>query len=302
MATFDDMALEGKITVYDKGFDQAVELVRRVHHALGRHLEPAAVQRRAVADRDRALRAVASARARADLGRRRRAARRARAGGAAAARSTRRVATGTARPSGARVSTYELKVRAFKAIRRAAGPRRPAGRAEDVLQPDPRPRGAAARRAGSVAARCAGIDFDLDEQVAWIERNVAHAMREFAPPEVATDDPAEYSLDNASYGRVGADILHGVVRGLKPRRIVELGSGHSTLIMAAAAERNRMRASRPSCGRSIRTRASRSRGSRARLSRGRHGRRMCRSRSSRRWATATCCSWTQRTRSSSAQT
>ncbi len=46
-------------------------------------------------------------------------------------------------------------------------------------------------------------------------------------------------IDNASYGRVGADLLHGVVRGLKPRRIVELGSGHSTLFMAAAAERNR---------------------------------------------------------------
>ena len=32
MATFDDMALEGKITVYDKGFDEQHELVRRVHH------------------------------------------------------------------------------------------------------------------------------------------------------------------------------------------------------------------------------------------------------------------------------
>ena len=56
-------------------------------------------------------------------------------------------------------------------------------------------------------------------------------MREFAPPASL--------IDNASYGRVGADLLHGVVRGLKPGRIVELGSGHSTLFMAAAAERNR---------------------------------------------------------------
>ena len=44
MATFDDMALEGKITVYDKGFDEQAELLRRVHHPLGRHLEPAAVR------------------------------------------------------------------------------------------------------------------------------------------------------------------------------------------------------------------------------------------------------------------
>ena len=56
MATFDDMALEGKITVYDKGFDQRVGFLRRVHHPVGRHLEPAAVERGAAADRVRALR------------------------------------------------------------------------------------------------------------------------------------------------------------------------------------------------------------------------------------------------------
>ena len=41
MATFDDMDLERKVTVYDKGFDQSADVVGRVHHALGRHLEPA---------------------------------------------------------------------------------------------------------------------------------------------------------------------------------------------------------------------------------------------------------------------
>ena len=38
MATFDDMDLERKVTVYDKGFDQTRRLLRRVHHPLGRHL------------------------------------------------------------------------------------------------------------------------------------------------------------------------------------------------------------------------------------------------------------------------
>jgi Methyltransferase domain len=85
----------------------------------------------------------------------------------------------------------------------------------------------------------AGLRFDLDEQLAWIESELAPAMREFSPPERATGRPGEYALDNDSYGRVGADLLHAVVRALKPRRIVELGSGQSTLVMAAAAERNR---------------------------------------------------------------
>ena len=44
-----------------QGLRRADELVRRVHHPLGRHLEPAALERRAAADRDRALRATRSA-------------------------------------------------------------------------------------------------------------------------------------------------------------------------------------------------------------------------------------------------
>jgi hypothetical protein len=84
-----------------------------------------------------------------------------------------------------------------------------------------------------------GIGFDLDAQLRWIEQELGDAMREFSAPEQPTGRRDEYHLANDSYGRIGADLLHGVVRGLRPRRIVELGSGQSTLIMAAAAERNR---------------------------------------------------------------
>ena len=56
MATFDDMELERKVTVYDKGFDEDTQLLRRVHHPLGRHPQPADRQPRAAADRVRALR------------------------------------------------------------------------------------------------------------------------------------------------------------------------------------------------------------------------------------------------------
>jgi hypothetical protein len=128
------------------------------------------------------------------------------------------------------IDTRALKVRAFKVIRASAGrvglqvvPKTYYSPIPDLdaLSPDVFDRRSELR----------GIHFDLDEQVAWIEQNLADAMREFSPSADA--------VDNASYGRVGADLLHGVVRGLKPRRIVELGSGHSTLIMAAAAERNR---------------------------------------------------------------
>lgn len=84
-----------------------------------------------------------------------------------------------------------------------------------------------------------GIEFDLDAQVAWLDSELADAMQEFAPPERPTGRRDEYTLANDSYGRVGADVLYAIVRALRPRRIVELGSGQSTLIMAAAVQRNR---------------------------------------------------------------
>lgn len=135
------------------------------------------------------------------------------------------------------MDTYEIKLRAFRAVR--------AGADRIGLQvvpksyyspiPDLRalPPGTWERR-----SPLRGIEWDLDAQLAWIERELAEAMREFAPPEHATGRPGEYTLANETYGRVGADLLHGVVRGLRPRRIVELGCGQSTLIMAAAAARN----------------------------------------------------------------
>ena len=65
MATFDDMDLERKVTVYDKGFDQHAVILGRVHHPLGRHLEPEHRQPRAAAARVRALRRLHARRARA---------------------------------------------------------------------------------------------------------------------------------------------------------------------------------------------------------------------------------------------
>ncbi len=137
------------------------------------------------------------------------------------------------------MNAYQIKVRALQALTAGAGriglqvvPKNYYSPIPDVkaLPPDVWDRRSA----------LAGIHFDLDEQLAWIERELVEAMREFSAPGRSTGREGEYWLDNASYGRVGADLLHGVVRALKPRRIVELGSGFSTLIMAAAAERNRV--------------------------------------------------------------
>jgi len=129
------------------------------------------------------------------------------------------------------VNAYALKVRAFRTVRAAADRVGLQVVPKNYYSPIPDLRTLPAH-IWDRRSELRGIEWDLDAQVAWIERELADAMREFAPP-------PGYSPDNPSYGRVGADLLHGVVRGLRPRRIVELGSGQSTLIMAAAVERNR---------------------------------------------------------------
>ena len=87
MATFDDMELERKLTVYDKGFDERLVLLWRVHRALGRHLVAAGVQRGAAEHRMPALRRARGGRRGTALGGRGRAARGAGAGGASAVAS-----------------------------------------------------------------------------------------------------------------------------------------------------------------------------------------------------------------------
>ena len=70
MATFDDMDDRAQGHGLRQGLRPGLRLLRRVHHALGRHLEPARAQRGAAADRVRALPRVRARRRRAALGRR----------------------------------------------------------------------------------------------------------------------------------------------------------------------------------------------------------------------------------------
>jgi predicted O-methyltransferase YrrM len=75
-----------------------------------------------------------------------------------------------------------------------------------------------------------GIAWDLDAQLAFLRAEIAPAMAAFVPPD-------GYDPDSA-YNAADAAVLYGMVRALRPARIVELGSGQSTLVMARAAREN----------------------------------------------------------------
>jgi Methyltransferase domain len=75
-----------------------------------------------------------------------------------------------------------------------------------------------------------GIELDLDRQLEFLEAELAGPLGEF--------DPSPELLTNQSYGPVDAGVLYAMVRALKPRQIVELGSGYTSLVIARACVRN----------------------------------------------------------------
>jgi predicted O-methyltransferase YrrM len=83
-----------------------------------------------------------------------------------------------------------------------------------------------------------GVQFDPDEQLAFVETNLSRYLGEFQPPLAAPSRPDEYFVANGFFNGVDAQILYSMIRHLRPARVVELGSGYSSLVIAAALARN----------------------------------------------------------------
>lgn len=72
----------------------------------------------------------------------------------------------------------------------------------------------------------------------FLEDELAPYVAEFRPPTEDRGRHGEFFLDNGAYERVDAEVLYAMVRHFKPRRVLELGSGFSTLVTAQAAAAN----------------------------------------------------------------
>jgi predicted O-methyltransferase YrrM len=83
-----------------------------------------------------------------------------------------------------------------------------------------------------------GIEFEVERQAEFVEQELATHCRAFSPPGTAAEaGPHRFHLHNGTYESVDAELLYAMVRRFKPARIVELGSGYSTLIIREALER-----------------------------------------------------------------
>jgi Methyltransferase domain len=84
-----------------------------------------------------------------------------------------------------------------------------------------------------------GVQIDLDEIVAWFSQIVAPLAEEFRA--LADDTLVEggaFRIANNRFESVDAECLYGLIRTGKPKRILEIGMGYSTVLAAEAIERN----------------------------------------------------------------
>lgn len=82
-----------------------------------------------------------------------------------------------------------------------------------------------------------GVAFDLDAQMAFVESELSPRLDGLA---WGTDVAPAYAYDpaNDSYPLADARVLYAMVRQLGPKRIVELGSGQTTRVIAQACREN----------------------------------------------------------------
>jgi len=74
-----------------------------------------------------------------------------------------------------------------------------------------------------------GVDFNEREQVELVScfKNFKKEFQEL-----------EHDHENTEFGPLDAYILYGMVRHFQPKRIIEVGAGYSTMLMAQAVEKN----------------------------------------------------------------
>ena len=90
----------------------------------------------------------------------------------------------------------------------------------------------------SACRPCTNLDLRLDEQIQHLRTELLPFAGEWTFPECSTGDEREFHFNNGFFERVDAEVAHAFVRHLKPKRIIEIGSGNTTLLLAAALRKN----------------------------------------------------------------
>jgi hypothetical protein len=81
------------------------------------------------------------------------------------------------------------------------------------------------------------IDWNLEGQMS-VALEISGYVAELKDVPSKSEDPAEYCWDNPFWNNADALVQYGLLRSRKPARVVEIGCGYSTLLMAKALASN----------------------------------------------------------------
>lgn len=85
-----------------------------------------------------------------------------------------------------------------------------------------------------------GVDLRVDDQIDFLARAAAEFKDEYdAFPDAEQSDPGRFFFDQKSFRSCDPEILYCMMRRHRPKRMIEIGSGMSTLVAMAASRRNR---------------------------------------------------------------
>jgi predicted O-methyltransferase YrrM len=84
-----------------------------------------------------------------------------------------------------------------------------------------------------------GVDMNQEGQVRLLADFAVRFRQEYdAIPRRPTESPLDYHIDNGAFESVDGEVLYCMIRDLRPRRVIEIGSGASTLLAAKALHHN----------------------------------------------------------------
>jgi hypothetical protein len=89
-----------------------------------------------------------------------------------------------------------------------------------------------------------GIDWDIDQQLAWLSQNCAPYYSEVAGLQLFNQSAAQGW--GPGFGRIEFQFLHCFIRSQAPPRVIEIGSGQSTVCMLHASKLNASEGRTPS--------------------------------------------------------
>lgn len=90
----------------------------------------------------------------------------------------------------------------------------------------------------TASALSSAVDLGLPRQVQFLEQNLLRFAHEWNFPESPSREAERFHFNNGYFERVDAEIAYSIVRHFQPAKIIEVGSGNTTKLLAEALSRN----------------------------------------------------------------